>query len=163
MVQQAARTIALCVLAFPSSALPRSNQLVPREDTQIWSDVQASHSLREDTDLLLHGLFRLGRDASPLVYERVGMGLSFKLGKYITLSPLYSYLATQPVAGQDSRENRISLEATVGRPLGRWIVSDRNLIESALPRSQGFNALSQSRSTRTIDRVGQRALEGIRF
>ncbi len=121
--------IALCVLAFlPSRSFPQSNQL-PRGGTQIWSDVQVSHSLRQNTDLLLGGSLRLGRGASHFVYERVGAGLSFKLSKHFILSPLYSYFARQPDAGQDSRENRLALEATASVALRRWIITDRNFIE----------------------------------
>ncbi len=130
MVYRTARTVALCLLAFmPGSALPQSNPPVPRGDTQIWSEVLAFHSLRQDTDLLLIGSFRLGRDVRRPVYERGGAGLIFKLGKYLTVSPLYSYYAMQPISGQDNRENRISLEATVTLPHGRWVVTDRNRIE----------------------------------
>ncbi len=130
MAQRTARITALCVLAIiPRSAFAQSNQVMPQRDTQIWGDLQAAHSLRENTDLLLYGALRLGRDGRHPVYERVGAGLSFRLGKYITLSPIYSYVASQPGAGQDNRENRISLDPTVVVPVGRWSVSDRNGIE----------------------------------
>jgi hypothetical protein len=97
--------------------------------------VQTSHTLRQDTDLLLNGALRWGRDVRHLVYERLGAGLSFKLGessrwcKYVTISPLYTYLATQPFAGQDNRENRITLDTRLRVPFGRWIISDRNAVE----------------------------------
>ncbi len=118
-----------------ADAWPQTTQLGPREDTQLWSEVKASHTLRQDTDLLLGGALRWGRDVRHLVYERLGAGLSFKLGessrwrKYVTISPLYAYFATQPFAGQDKRENRITLDTRLRVPFGRWTVSDRSAIE----------------------------------
>ncbi len=130
MLRQVGRTLAFCVLILtPLNLLSQSSPAVIGEDTQIWSDFYAFHPLDKDMDLLLDAGLRLGRSASHPVYERVGAGFSFKFGKYITLAPFYHYYATQPVAGQDERENRISLEATVGVPLGRWTLSDRNRFE----------------------------------
>lgn len=130
MVQRIPRTIALGALLtlLPGSARPQSSPFLLR-DTQLWSEVLAFHSLRQDTDLMLIGDFRLGRNASHPVYERAGAGPSFKLGTYVTLTPLYSYFAMQPLEGQDNREHRISLEATAAIPLGRWTVTSRNRIE----------------------------------
>jgi hypothetical protein len=97
--------------------------------------MQAAHALREGTDLLLSGSVRLGRDASHPVYERLGAGLAFRMSesggrhRYLTLTPHYTYTATQPFAGEDRRENRLTLETTGGVSLGRWTVSDRNDID----------------------------------
>lgn len=112
-----------CVAPMRAAEQPR------REDTQVWSEVDGVHQVGKNTDLLISGGFRLGRDASHPVYERGSAGLAFKAGRYLTIAPTYSYYATQPVAGADARENRISLDTTAALPLGHWIVSDRNRFE----------------------------------
>ena len=75
------------------------------------------------------GSFRLGRDVRHPVYERGVAGLSFRLAKYVTLSSLYGYFATQMLAGQDSREHRLSFDATVSAPVSRCIVSDKSVFD----------------------------------
>lgn len=128
MLQRSTLTPVVCLLALlPTYALSQSDLL--REDKQVWSEFQAYHSIREKIDLLLIGTFRLGREARRPVYERGGVGLSFKCGRYVALSPLYGYFATQPLPGQDQREHRISLEGSVTLPHGRWMITDRNTFD----------------------------------
>ncbi len=120
---------------LPAGAWPQSNPPLPRTDNQIWMDVTASHALGRTTDLVLSGGTRLGQDASHFVYERFGAGLAFKLGeasrwrKYVTVTPFYTYLAAQPFAGEDRRENRVALDTAVALPLGRWTLGTRHDIE----------------------------------
>ena len=130
MRSRPSRCFLLFVLAaIPPDAFSQSASVIPREDVQIWTDFHFAHSLRENTDLSVSGGLRMGRDVSHLVYERLGAGLSFKFGKYLTLFPYYSYFATQPAAGLDNRENRLSLDTGLGLPHGRWEFTDQNVFE----------------------------------
>jgi hypothetical protein len=130
MRSRPSRCFLLFVLAAISpDAFSQSASVIPREDVQIWTDFHFAHSLRENTDLSLSGGLRMGRDVSHLVYERLGAGLSFKFGKYVTLFPSYAYFATQPAAGLDSHENRLTLDTGLGLPHGRWEFTDRNIFE----------------------------------
>lgn len=121
---------ALCLFALLSEkALCQSKTPAPENDVQAWTDLLATHPIRANTDLLLSGGFRLGRNLSHPVYERASAGLSFNVFKFLALSPQYSFFATQPVAGLHKRENRCSLGATFSAPLRRWVLSERSIFE----------------------------------
>ena len=108
----------------------------PREDTQSWNEIELSAPLGKKVDLEFYGQLRFGRNLSHFVDERAGFGVSFKPNKYLTIEPSYRRIYAQPVAGKSTRENRFSFEATVSVPLGKFTVSDRNLIDRRL-RSSG--------------------------
>jgi hypothetical protein len=120
------------VVGFTIRASAQSRSTLPKEDTQVWSELQVALPLQEKIELNLIGHLRLGRNVTHLVDERVGGNFAFKLGKYITLSPGYLYIATQPVAGKKGYENRPSLAATIRFSLGGFTITDRNLFERRL-------------------------------
>lgn len=117
----------LIVLGSAGSAAAQTAD--PTDDAQIWNDVQFTVPLQRRTDLVLSGALRIGRDVTHLVYERGAAGVTIRANKYLSLTPLYHYIAVQPVEGIDAREHRLSLDGTFSLPLGRWILSDRNMIE----------------------------------
>ena len=133
MLRRTVNLLSFCALAlFPVSASPQTRQVAPLHDTQAWADLTVSHALSENTDLLLSGGIRWGRDVSHVVYRRLSGGLSFRCGgagwlRYVTISPFYSHYAAQPGVG--SPENRTSLAVGVAFPFGRWTVSERNTVE----------------------------------
>jgi hypothetical protein len=104
----------------------------PEEDTQMWHDVQAAVALNKEVDFNLYGTVRFGRDVSHLVDRRVGVGFTFKLGKYLTLAPWYLNSATRPSEGRKGNENRLNFAATVRFPAGDFTLSDRSLFERRL-------------------------------
>jgi hypothetical protein len=108
-----------------------------RRDTQIWHETQLAIAIDKQIDLLLLGTIRFGRDVSRPVDERIGIGLNFKVGKYLTLSPSYLYIGTQPLRNQKAYENRLSFAATLKGPVGHgFVLSDRNLFERRLRHPQ---------------------------
>ena len=133
MLRRTVNLLPFCALAlFPVSASPQARQVAPLHDTQAWADLTVSHALSENTDLLLSGGIRWGRDVSHVVYRRLSGGLSFRCGgagwlRYVTISPFYSHYAAE--LGVGSPENRTSLAFGVALPLGRWTVSERNMVE----------------------------------
>ena len=134
MLRRTVNLLPFCALAlFPVSASPQARQVAPLHDTQAWADLTVSHALSENTDLLLSGGIRWGRDVSHVVYRRLSGGLSFRCGgagwlRYVTISPFYSHYAAQPGVGSGP-ENRTSLAVGVAFPFGRWTVSERNTVE----------------------------------
>ena len=95
----------------------------------MWTEVQLSVPLAQKIDLVLIGITRFGRNVSRPVNERIGGGVSFKLGKYVTLLPFYLHVAAQPTKTNHNTEERITLEATIKFPAGRFTIGDRNRLE----------------------------------
>ncbi len=120
------------VLASVAAVLGQS---VPsQDDTQNWNDVFLTVPLSKQVDFVMQGTLRNGRNLSRPVDERLGIGFSFKIGKYLTVIPNYLYIGMQPFEGRRVFENRLSIPATVRVPVGRFLLSDRNLFERRLRR-----------------------------
>jgi hypothetical protein len=124
----------LLLVCGARSGLAQSQSSVPQDDTQSWTDVQVIFPIHEKVDLGILSQFRIGRDISAFVDERAGVSLSFKLNKYLTFSPAYLYIATQPIRGLKAHENRLMFTGTVRWPVGRFTFIDRNQIERRLRR-----------------------------
>ncbi len=119
-------SLSLAALAFGTTYGQTSR---PRDDAQLWNDVQVAVPLSKKVDLMLLGVVRVGRNFARPVNERIGAGVSFRVGKHLTLFPFYLHGASQPTSASHSTEERITLEATARFPLGRFAFSDRNRVE----------------------------------
>jgi hypothetical protein len=115
-----------------SLASAQARPPVPEEDTQLWNDLQVAVALSKEVDFNMFGTFRFGRDVTHLVERRVGVGFSFKVGKYLTLAPWHLNIITRPVEGRKGNENRLNFAATLGFHVGKFALSDRNLFERRL-------------------------------
>jgi len=100
-----------------------------KTDTQEWNDVQFAVPLSDKIDFVLQGTLRFGRDISRPVDERLGVGFSFKIGKYLTVTPAYMHIATQPFRNIKQFENRLLLPITLRFLIGKFRISDRNGFE----------------------------------
>src|SRR5262249_35149493 len=58
-------------------ASAQTSASLPRDDSQLWNEVQLTAPLYEKVDLQLGGSLRVGRDVSHLVYERISIGFAF--------------------------------------------------------------------------------------
>ena len=127
--------LTVCVLLILGiSTVVRSQTLPSRQDTQNWNDIYLSVPLSKRVDYVLQGTVRNGRDLSRPVDERLGIGFAFKLGKYLTVTPSYLYIDTQPFEHRRVFENRLSVPATIRFPVSRFFFSDRNLFERRFRR-----------------------------
>jgi uncharacterized protein DUF2490 len=117
------------LVAMTAAASAQSRAVAPEEDTEVWNDVQAVLPLHKKVDLMLNGQLRIGRNVSHLVTERVGASLIIKAERYFTFSTGYLYQGNQPAAGLKNYESRIQFAGTARLPLGRFTISDRNMIE----------------------------------
>src|SRR5258705_8479128 len=122
---------ALIIIGMRGLCMAQFSQRVSIQnpDTQEWNDVQLAIPINKSTDLLLFGTLRFGRDVSHLVDERVGGGFTFRVKKYVYVSPTYQYIGMQPAAGRKSYENRLSLATTLRLPFEKFTITDRNLFE----------------------------------
>jgi len=124
--------ILICVGAFQSVS---AQVLSPLEsDTQQWTDVLVAVPLSKAIDWNFGGTLRLGRDINRPVDERIGFGMTFRVGKYLTLSPNYQYIGMQPFRGRKVWETRLSLPVLIKFKVGKFTISDRNLFERRLRR-----------------------------
>lgn len=113
------------------ATLPAFAQTVapPRDDQQFWNETQVIKPLTQAKDLLVIGVLRTGRNWQRPVDERIGVGVAFKLNKYLTLQPTYFYVDQQPYAGFRISEHRLIMNATGKATLGKFTFTDRNLLE----------------------------------
>lgn len=128
----------------------------PREDTQFWNETQIILPLQERIGLMFFGVLRIGRDLSRPVDERGGVGIAFKAHRYLTIIPSWLYVAQQPAPTRKNIEHRLIFNATVNFPLGKFAVTDRNLIERR--RRNGRGDFTMYRNRVQIDhpaRIGQ--------
>jgi hypothetical protein len=102
------------------------------DDTQQWNDIQIAVPVTKQIDFTIYSTFRIGRDISHLVDRRIGAGFSFKVGKYLTLTPSYLNIVMRPFERVKVNENRLTFAATVRVPLGKFTLSDRNQFERRL-------------------------------
>lgn len=116
-----------------------------RKDTQVWSEVQFSVPLSKQVDYVMSGTLRLGRNVSRPVDERIGVGFSFKAGRYLTLFPGYAYIRTQPTKGKNNSEDRLYFAATLHAPVGKFTLSDRSQFERRYRHAQGVSTRYRNR------------------
>jgi len=108
-------------------------QTKPRQtDNQNWNDVQLSVPLGKPVDFVLQGTLRNGRNITRPVDERIGIGFTFRIGKYLTVFPNYLHIDMQPFEGRRVYEERLSVATTIKFPIGRFTISDRNTFERRL-------------------------------
>jgi hypothetical protein len=107
----------------------------PRDDRQFWNETQFIKPLAKDTDLVVIGVLRIGREWQRPVDERVGAGVAFKLNRFLTIMPTYLYVDQQPFAGLRISEHRAVLNVTGRFKIGELTITDRNLIEGRLRHS----------------------------
>lgn len=98
-------------------------------DNQFWTDVQVAVPMTKTVDFNMLGTLRVGRDISHPVDERIGVGFTFRFGKYLTVAPNYLSIGTQPFVGRRGWENRLTLPVTLRFNLDKFRLSDRNQFE----------------------------------
>ncbi|HEU4875624.1 MAG TPA: DUF2490 domain-containing protein [Pyrinomonadaceae bacterium] len=133
------KQLLLQLLTMLALATCASAQLIDRTDNQVWSDVQVSVPVTKLFDFNLLGTLRVGRDISRPVDERIGVGFTFRAGKYVTVSPNYLNINMQPVRNRQVWENRLTLPVTLRFAVKKFRLSDRNQFERRF-RNSGVNA-----------------------
>ncbi len=126
------RSLLLLLLLVPCAS---AQSLIDRTDNQQWTDVQLAVPVTKNFDFNLLGTLRLGRDISRPVDERVGVGFTWRIGTHWQIQPNYLHIGMQPVRGRKIWENRLSLPVTLRFNLGKFRLSDRNLLEHRIRNS----------------------------
>jgi Protein of unknown function (DUF2490) len=123
-----ASLIALVVILL-SPSFVRSQTAVPKADPQNWNDVQLIVPLSKKVDFFFQGTLRIGGNFTAAVDERFGIGFNVKANQYLTVHSLYFHRDARPPHGQFEYEDRITIGATLQKPLGKFTLSDRNWFE----------------------------------
>ena len=125
----------VAVLLFGASKLFAQSPPLPQTDNQQWTEVQLAVPVTSTIDFNILGALRLGRDISHTVDERIGVGFTFRAGKYVTVAPHYLHIGMQPFAGSRAWENRLTLPVTLRFNVGDFRLSDRNQFDRRLRNS----------------------------
>lgn len=91
--------------------------------------MQLAVPVTNNFDFNVLGTLRLGRDIRRPVDERVGVGLTFRYGKYFQVSPNYTHIGMQPFRGRKVWENRLTFPVTLRFTADQFRFSDRNQFE----------------------------------
>ena len=102
---------------------------VPEKDTQSWNDVQLTVPVTKKVDFVMQGTLRLGDNLTSAVDERWGAGFNYKVNPWLTLNQSFFSRQARPPNGRRERETRLTLGATLQRPMGKFTLSDRNAFE----------------------------------
>lgn len=122
----------LCVLCL---SVARTSAQIDHSDNQQWTDVQLAMPVTKTIDFNLLGTLRLGRDIHRPVDERVGVGFTFRFGKYLSVSPSYLNISMQPIRQRQIWENRLSLPVQLRFDVGKFRLTERNLLERRMRNS----------------------------
>jgi len=123
------KLVLLAPILLGASATTYTQSRVPKADTQSWNDVQLTIPVSKKVDFLLQGTLRIGGNLSKAVDERWGFGFNYKLNKYVTLNELYFHREARPPNGKSEVEERLTLGATLRKPIGKFSLIDRNWFE----------------------------------
>ena len=129
MKRTACRLLFLTAVLLCPGGRGSAQRPVPEADTQNWNDIQLTIPLGKKVDFLIQGTLRIGGNLSKAVDERWGFGFNYKPNKYVTLHELYFHREARPPNGRHEVEERLTLGATLSKPLGKFTLSDRNLFE----------------------------------
>jgi len=117
----------VCLLVCALSSLASAQAIT--NDNQVWTDVQLAVPVTKHFDFNVLGTLRLGRDISRPVDERVGVGFTFRSGKYFSVSPNYVHIGMQPFRGRKLWENRLTVPVTLRFTAEKFRFSERNQFE----------------------------------
>ena len=120
--------LAICCASL---AAAQNTPVAPQDDTQNWNEQVLSIPLDKRVNLLVTGQLRIGDRLRDFTDEFTGASLSFAANRYLTLTPGYTYVASQqPVTRRRRYEHRLLFTATVRLPsFKRITISDRNQVE----------------------------------
>lgn len=130
--------VSIFIVAVVGVAVHGQAVRLPETDTQNWNDVYLSVPVAGPVDFIIQGTIRNGRNITRPVDERLGLGFSFKIGKYLTVIPNYLHIGMQPFEGRRVFEERLSVPATIRFTTRKFTFANRHVFERRL-RSPGID------------------------
>ncbi len=119
-------------------------------DFQVWNETTVIIPLKKAVDsdgkssnrisLLLLGTLRLGRNRLFPFDRRIGVGIDFRINKYLSVMPSYYYRNAEPIRGVKESEHRVRFEANIQNKWKTFSLKDRNRVEYRI-RHSGADAV----------------------
>ena len=129
MVHVVVRSIIFVSLVLFATRGVGQSLTLPETDVQQWNDVQIAVPVTKDIDFNLLGTLRIGRNINRPVDERIGVGFTFRAGKYLSFAPSYLHIGMQPFERRKLWESRLSFATTLRFQADKFRLSDRNQFE----------------------------------
>jgi hypothetical protein len=124
-------------------------------DNQLWHETQLSFPLVKTEDdsgkttdklsFFINGNLRAGKNISRFVSERIGFGFDYKYNKYVSFTPGYLYVASQPQPGVRQYESRLRFAVNLGKSWKKFSLDDRNLVEYRFRNNSADSARYRNR------------------
>ncbi len=106
------------------------------KDFQFRSEIEFSLPLRKNLRLITGAKMRTSQwPERGRGRGEIGVAYSWRVTKFLTFVPRYRFLSSQFFNGRSENENRFAFDTIVSFPLGRFRVTDSNLIERRLRRT----------------------------
>ncbi len=145
----------LFLLLFSINSFSQSS--APERDTQLWHETSVSFSpcktkncrlkFLESFSGFVSGTFRVGRNLTHPIDERVGGGIDMKFNKYFSFSPNYLYRAGQPFKGRKEYEHRVRFDATLENKWEKFSLKNRNRVEYRIRHSRNDSVRYRNKTT----------------
>lgn len=112
----------------------------------IWNDTSLTFPLIKERDkdgkefdrlnMTVFGTLRFGRDNLRPIDERIGVGINYRINKYVSLAPDVFYRGSQPVPGNNSFETRFRMAVVLQKSWSKFSLNNRQQIEYRLRNSK---------------------------
>ena len=140
------KIIILILAVFLCSVSAFSQTAVQNSDIQFWNDTSITFPLIKSKDekgkeferlsFSINGTLRFGRNAAGFTDERIGVGINYRINKYISLAPDTFYRARQLSKGRKDYETRFRFAVVLENKWKNFSIADRNQIEYRLRNSR---------------------------
>lgn len=139
--------ILILIIAGLLCSVSALSQTVPIDsDIQSWNDTSISFPLIKSKDekgkeverlsFSINGTLRFGRNVSGLTDERIGVGINYRINKYVSLTPDIFYRRAQPFKGQRNYETRFRFAVVLENKWKNFSIANRHQIEYRLRNSR---------------------------
>lgn len=129
-----------------SAPLSFSQDTANETEFNIWNETSITFPLIKETDksgkqfdrmnLTILGTLRLGRDSLRPIDERIGVGINYRLNKYVSLAPDIFYRNSQPVPRSNNIETRFRMAVILQKSWAKFSLNNRQQIEYRLRNSR---------------------------
>jgi hypothetical protein len=113
--------VAVLIVLQPRCAAQR------QRDLQLWPELHVSAKISDHFAATTYLSIRFADNIMRIFEQQYGAGLAYKPNRYVTLSPWYRYIRSQPTTTRTTHENRVAADLFMQTPsFHKLAMSDRN-------------------------------------